>query len=202
MKILLFLLLSTYLFSDTLDNLLNEYDNNSKKSLNTVDEKSGHVFIYSQKDIQRMQYNKLNDVLKELPLLNLNKNRFGVDSLAVSGSKTGVSGFYRVFINDHGISSSYTQNASNSWGNFPLDAINHIEIYYGESSFVSGNEAGIYFIRLYTKDPIKENGSEVNFTVSSKGSTSQSVSDSRLFENGWSYLIYLNNNYRKRFKYL
>lgn len=199
MKIIIsfFLLFNNILFSNTLDNLLNEYDNNNKKSLSTVDEKLGHVFIYSQKEIQQMQYHKLNDILKELPLLNLNKNRFGTDTLAIAGSKTYISGFYRVFINDHEISSSYNQSASASWGNMPLDFVDHIEIYYGESSFVSGNEAGIYFIRLYTKQAIKENGSEVNLRVSSKGSSAQSITDSRLFENGWSYLLFLNNDIEK-----
>jgi iron complex outermembrane receptor protein len=93
-KILLFFLLFTFTFSDTLDNLLHKYDKNSKESLKTVDEKLGHVFIYSQKTIQQMQYHNLNDILKELPLLNLNKNKFGTDSLSVAGSKTNISGFY------------------------------------------------------------------------------------------------------------
>lgn len=187
-------LLATSLYSNTIDNLLYEYDKNNKKSLKTVDEKLGHVFVYSQKDIQQMQYHKLNDVLQELPLLNLNKNRYGTDSLAVSGSKSDISGFYRIFINDHEISSSYTQSASTSWGNLPLDFIDYIEVYFGESSFISGNEAGIYFIRLYTKKAIKENGTEINLKTSSRGSFSQGITDSKVFENAWSYLIYLNND--------
>ena len=192
--LLLFLLLFSSLFPSTLDNLLQEYSKNNEKSLKTVDERLGHVFIYSQKDIQRMQYHKLNDILKELPLLTLNKNRFGTDSLAVAGSKANISGFYRIFINDHEISSSYTQSASNSWGNLPLDFIEYLEIYYGDSSFVSGNEVGIYFIRLYTKKAEKENGSEINLKILSKGSSSQGITDSKVFENGWSYLLYLNND--------
>ena len=195
--VLFFLFLYSSLFSDSLDNLLQEYSENSKKSLKTVDEKLGHVFIYSQKDIQQMQYHKLNDILKELPLLNLNKNRFGVDSLNVAGSKTNISGFYRVFINDHEISSNYSKSSSSSWGDLPLDFIDYIEIYYGESSFSSGNEVGIYFIRLYTKKAIKENGSEVSLKVSSKGSTSESITDSKLLGNGWAYLLYLSNENEK-----
>jgi iron complex outermembrane receptor protein len=195
--ILSFILFYTSLFSSDLDNLLKEYKTTSEKSLQTLDEKLGHVFIYSQKDIQLMQYHKLNDILRELPLLNLNKNKFGVDSLAVAGSRTNISGFYRVFINDHEISSSYTTNSSNSWGNLPLDFIDYLEIYYGESSFSSGNENGIYFIRLYTKKAIKENGSEVNLKVSSKGSTTESITDSKLLGNGWSYLLHLSEENEK-----
>ena len=62
--ILLFFIFCTSLFSTNLDYLLEEYDTNSEKSLQTIDEKLGHVYIYSQKDIKLMQYNKLNDILK------------------------------------------------------------------------------------------------------------------------------------------
>ena len=170
--ILLFFIFCTSLFSTNLDYLLEEYDTNSEKSLQTIDEKLGHVYIYSQKDIKLMQYNKLNDILKELPLLNLNKNRYGLSSLSLSGTKTTVSGFFRVFINDHEVSSLYNQSAALSWGELPLDFIDYVEIYYGESSFSFGSETGIYFIRLYTKKGVKENGSEVNLKTTSKGSTS------------------------------
>ena len=187
------LLLPCMLFSNPLDNLLQEYNTTTEKSLKTVDEKLGHVFIYSQKDIKLMQYHNLSDILKELPLLNLNKNRFGSSSLSLAGSKTTVSGFFRFFINDHEISSIYDQSPSLVWGDLPLDFIDHIEIYYGESSFSVGNETGIYFIRLYTKTASKENGSELNLINTSKHTNSQSFTDSKSLENGWSYLLYLNN---------
>ena len=191
--ILLFIILYTSVFATNLDYLLEEYETINQKSLQTVDEKLGHVFIYSQKDIKLMQYHKLNDILKELPLLNLNKNRYGLSSLSLAGTKTTVSGFFRLFINDHEVSSIYNQSAAVSWGELPLDFIDYVEIYYGESSFAFGNETGIYFIRLYTKKGVKENGNEINLKGSSKGSSSESFTNSRTFENGWSYLFYGNN---------
>lgn len=196
MKLFLLFFIIFYSFgsSNSLDNLLQKYNTTSEKSLKTVDEKLGHLTIYSQKDIKLMQYHKLGDILKELPLLNFNKNRFGQSSPSLAGSKTTVSGFFRYFINDHEISSIYDQSPSLVWGNLPLDFIDHIEIYYGESSFSLGNETGIYFIRLYTKTASKENGSELNFINTSTNSNSQSITDSKTFENGWSYLLYLNNN--------
>jgi vitamin B12 transporter len=191
--ILLFFIFHSLLFSNDLDNLLQQYNTTSEKSLQTIDEKLGHVFIYSQKDIQLMQYNKLNDILKELPLINFNKNRFGVLTVSPSATKAAVSGFLRIFINDHEVSSIYNQSASISWGDLPLDFIDHIEIYYGESSFSYGNETGIYFVRLYTKKGIKENGTELNLKGTSKNSFAQSMTDSKAYENGWSYLAYVSN---------
>jgi vitamin B12 transporter len=190
---LLFFIFHSLLFSNDIDNLLQQYNTTSEKSLQTIDEKLGHVFIYSQKDIQLMQYNKLNDVLKELPLINFNKNRFGVLTVSPSATKAAVSGFLRIFINDHEVSSIYNQSASTSWGDLPLDFIDHIEIYYGESSFSNGTETGIYFIRLYTKKGMKENGTELNLKGTSKGGSAQSLTNSKAYENGWSHLVFFSS---------
>ena len=78
-------------------------------------------------------------------------------------------------------------------GDLPLDFIDHLEIYYGESSFSYGSETGIYFIRLYTKKGIKENGSEINLKGSTTGTFSESLTNSKAFENGWSHLVNFSN---------
>ena len=193
MKIILLIVLSVSLLSaDSLDSLLQEYKTTSDNSLQTVNEKIGHVVIYSQKEIRLMQYTKLNDILKELPVLNINTNQFGLTNYSLIGSKTTTSGFFRFFINDHEISSGYDQSTSLSWGDLPLDFVDHVEIYYGESSFSFGNETGIYFVLIYTKSALKENGSELNGLITTKGSHSQSFTNSSSFENGWSYLLFLN----------
>lgn len=192
--IVFFILFTNILFSASIDSLLKEYESTSANSLQTVDEKLDYVLMYSQQDIKLMQYNKLSDILKELPLGSLNKNRFGLASPSLAGSKTTTSGFTRFFINDHEISSAYDQSPSLSWGDLPLAFVDHIEVYFGESSFALGNETGIFFIRIYTKSAIKENGGEVKSTLSSSGSNSQSITHSQFFENGWSYLLFLNKD--------
>ena len=199
MKIILFIALSvSLLLADSLDSLLQEYKTTSDNSLQTVNEKIGHVVIYSQKEIRLMQYTHLNDILKELPLFNVNTNQFGLTNYSLTGSKTTTSGFFRFFINDHEISSGYDQSTSLSWGNLPLDFVDHVEIYYGESSFSFGNETGIYFVRIYTKSALKENSSEINAALSSTGSHAQSFTNSSSFENGWSYLMFVNQEQIKQ----
>jgi iron complex outermembrane receptor protein len=182
------------LYAETLTNLLDAYEETSNNSLQTVDEKLGHVLIYSQKELRLMQHHKLSDILKELPLLNLNRNRYGLTSPSLAGTKTTVSGFFRLFINDHEVSSIDTQSFALSWGELPLDFVDHIEVYYGESSFALGNETGIYFIRIYTKSAKKENSTQLNTVFSNNESFSQSLTHSETFENGWSYLLFLNQN--------
>ncbi|MDD3342704.1 MAG: TonB-dependent receptor plug domain-containing protein [Sulfurospirillaceae bacterium] len=199
MKIIVLLgLLGSLLFSDSLDALLQEYKSTSDNSLRTVNEKMGHVMIYSQKEIRLMHYTKLNDILKELPLFNINTNQIGLTNYSLTGSKTTTSGFFRFFINDHEISSGYDQSTSLSWGDLPLDFVDHVEIYYGESSFSFGNETGIYFVRIYTKSALKENSSEINSWITSTGANSQSFTNSASFENGWSYLMFFNQEEVKK----
>ncbi len=206
------------LYSDTLNSLLEEYEDTSNNSLQTVNEKLGHVLVYSQKELRVMQHNTLADILKELPLLNLNKNRYGLSTPSLAGTKTTVSGFFRLFLNDHEVSSMHTQSFALSWGEMPLDFVDYIEVYYGESSFALGNETGIYFVRVYTKSPDKENATQYKTIFTDKDSFSQSLTHSESFENGWSYLLFLNqkklkdenkykseilrNNKRSRYFYL
>ena len=200
---LLFILLINIMHADTLNTLLEEYKETSDNSLQTIDEKIGHVLIYSQKEIRLMQHNKLSDILKELPLVNLNRNRYGLTNLSLAGTKTMVSGFFRLFINDHEVSTVQTQSFALSWGELPLDFVDHIEIYYGDSSFSLGNETGIYFIRVYTKSAIKENSTELKTVITDNNSFSQSLTHSESFENGWSYLLFLNQNkldYKNKYK--
>jgi iron complex outermembrane receptor protein len=56
------------LFSQTLDSLLIQYEDTVDQSLKTVNEKLGHVVIYSQEELRLMQYNNLNDILKDFLL--------------------------------------------------------------------------------------------------------------------------------------
>jgi len=189
------LLLSQILFSQNITSLLEEIESTSEKSLSTVDEKIGHVSVYSKEDLRRMQYTTISDLLKEFPLSNLNKNRFGATSLSISGSKTDISGFFRIFINDHEISSSYTLAPSGAWMKLPIDLVEYIEVYRSDSSFSLGSDNGVFFIRIYTKNPLKENATSVFGTVSDNGSNSQAISYADTLENGWSFFTYLHNTH-------
>jgi len=57
------------LSADSLTSLLEEVEETSNNSLQTVDEKLGHVLVYSQKELKLMQHHKLSDVLKEFLFL-------------------------------------------------------------------------------------------------------------------------------------
>ena len=185
------------LLAENIDSILQEFESNTDKSLYTVDETLGHVTIYSQKDLRLMQYNTISDLLKELPLSNLNRNRFGISALSLPGSKTDVGGFFRIFINNHEVSSNYTQSIPETWMEFPMDMVDYVEVYRGDSSFSLGSGNGIFFIRIYTKRPLKQNGTKLIARLRNTGSNSQSITHSETLENSWSYLVYASNNKTK-----
>ncbi|NVJ53261.1 MAG: TonB-dependent receptor [Campylobacteraceae bacterium] len=195
MKVFLFIIFfTTLVFSQELDTLLKEYESSSKNSLETLNEKMGYVVVYTKEELELMQYTNLSDVLKEIPSNNSNVNRFGLNNISLSGSKTDVTGFFRLYINDHEVSSIYNQSASLTWLQMPVSMIDHIEVYYGEGSFTLGNETGVQFIRVYTKNAQRENGSEIQTVQSNKSTNSQSFTHSSILENGWGYLLHFTNN--------
>lgn len=199
-RLLLILLLFNFCSASSLQNLLEEYEDTSKNSLQTLNEKMGHARIYSQKELKLMQYDKLSEVLKELPITSLNRNALGVSTLSLVGTKADATGFFRLFINDHEVSSAHTQSPFLSWYDLPVSLIDYIEVYYGEGSFTLGNETGIEFIRVYTKKASKENGANLKTTITSKSTNSQEISYATVLENGWSYFAYFanQNNFFKR----
>lgn len=184
------LLINSVLFAENLDNLLEEYKISSDLSNKTLNEKIGHLNIYTQQQLKQMQYNKLSDVLKELPILNQNNNVYGVKNENIAGFYSSISTSMRIFINDHEISAVQTLSPFLVWDSLPLDFISHIEIYTGDSSFSLGNEPGTIFVRVYTKSPYQENGSQLTTTVTSENGKYMGVSHSQVLENDWAFLAY------------
>ena len=186
----LLLFINSILFADNLDNLLEEYKISSDLSNKTLDEKVGHLTVYTQQQLKQMQYNKLSDVIKELPILNQNNNIYGVKNQTISGFYSSISTSMRIFINDHEISSVHTLSPFLVWDSLPLDFISHIEIYTGDSSFSLGNEPGTTFVRVYTKSPYQDNGNQLTTTVTSNNGKYMGVSHSEVLENNWAFLAY------------
>ena len=183
-------LLNSLVFAQSLDNLLEEYQISSDLSNKTLDEKVGHLTVYTQQQLKQMQYNKLSDVLKELPILNLNNNIYGVKNLNIAGFNSPISTSTRIFINDHEVSSVHTLSPFLVWDSLPLDFINHIEVYTGDSSFSLGNEPGTTFVRVYTKSPSQENGNQLTLSSSTNDERYFGASHSEILQNKWSFLVY------------
>ncbi len=185
-------LLSSVFADESISALLEKYEKVGRLEYKTVQEGEGHVILFSKEDLERMQAYTLKDVLKTIKFYHVYSDRFGRYlfnySLLFSENVTTV----RLFINDHEVSSVSTRTPFSIWDNLPLDNIDHIEIYLGESAIKFGNEYASVLIKLYTKDPTKENVVYTRISKDIKSGYGFSVYDAREIKSDLSYMFMFN----------
>lgn len=182
MKItLLFLILSTLLFSRDilLDDLLTKYENSESLYHKTKKESAGHLILFSRSDLDKMQAFTLNDVLRTLRMFNLEATQMGMTTLVKSGSSQVVANPVKIFINSHELNSATIGNAMTQYGKMGLYFIDHIEVYQAGNSVTFGNEPGSMIIKLYTKEPSRENSTSVQISVDTRESLNLRAVDAR-----------------------
>ncbi len=183
------LLLTALLFSEelSLDNLLKEYESSEELYHNTKKESAGHVTVFSRSDLDKMQAYTLNDVLKTLRFFTLQTRRNGMTTLVRSGESQMSSSPVKVYINSHELNSATLGNVLVQYGKMGLYFIDHIEIYQSGNSVTFGNEPGTMVIKLYTKEPSRENSTSTQASVDSLGSITLQGVDAKKFDD-YSYL--------------
>jgi len=164
----LLLIITGIALSQDIGRLLREYEEASELYRKTRRESLGHVIIFKREDLERMQAYRLGDILRSIRYFTLSNNRFGVLSLFEFGAYSLIPKHYRLYINDHEVSSLHTGSPFLVWENFPLDLIEHIEIYQAPGAIELGNEPAIVIVKVYTKDPTKENASRIRATATSR----------------------------------
>lgn len=190
MRFLVFLLLLTaLLFSEelSLENLLKEYKSSEELYHNTKKESAGHVTVFSRSDLDKMQAYTLNDVLKTLRFFTLQTRRNGMTTLVRSGESQMSSSPVKVYINSHELNSATLGNVLVQYGKMGLYFIDHIEVYQSGNSVTFGNEPGTMLIKLYTKEPSRENSTSTQASVDSLGSITLQGVDAKKFDD-YSYL--------------
>ncbi|WP_373034838.1 TonB-dependent receptor plug domain-containing protein [Sulfurimonas sp.] len=178
---LLFLILSTLLFSRDilLDDLLTKYENSESLYHKTKKESAGHLILFSRSDLDKMQAFTLNDVLRTLRMFNLEATQMGMTTLVKSGSSQVVSNPVKIFINSHELNSATMGNAMTQYGKMGLYFIDHIEVYQAGNSVTFGNEPGSMIIKLYTKEPSRENSTSTQISVDTRKSLNLRAVDAR-----------------------
>jgi iron complex outermembrane receptor protein len=180
---------------ESISTLLSEYEDSMDLTNKTRVESLGHYTIFTRRDIEMMQANKLSDILKSLRLHTFIQNNFGVYQLAPAGVGAGVETPYRLFINDHEVSSIHTDNPFLIYDNYPLDNIDHIEIYWGAGAVRVGDEPSAIIIKLYTKQPDRENAFVFKTFVSTTKDYGFSFTDARKLKENFSYLVNVYQGY-------
>lgn len=193
--LLSFLFVKNAFAQEDIKTLLDQYEGVSDLSNGTKIESLGHYITITRKDLEIMQANTLSDVLKSLKLHSYIPNIFGVYQLTVSGLQVGLNTSYRLFIDDHEVSSIHTDNPFLIYDNYPLDSIDHIEIYRGAGAVRIGNESSILIIKLYTKDPKRENSTTIKGLLDTRKGYSYSFTDARPIKENISYLVSIYKGY-------
>ncbi|MFA5461524.1 MAG: TonB-dependent receptor [Sulfurimonas sp.] len=198
--ILSLLLSSVYAQESNLDDLLSKYRQANELHNETKDEKSGHVIVYSRSDLDKMQAYTLNDVLKTIKLFTLKSTNFGLTSLVKTPYAESSMPSIKIYINSYELSSITTGSGLAQYGKMGLNHIDHIEIYQASNTISFHGESGNMVIKLYTKDPSKENATVLQASADSKGGTRGQIIDAQSFDE-YSYLANAdvsNNNYDEK----
>ena len=194
MKVLFLLtLLTSLLFSKELilDDLLKEYEDSESLYKKTKKESAGFLLIYSRADLDRMQAYSLKDVLKTIRMYTTQVNGTGAIRILNAGAGKSSMPPLKLYIDDFEVSTVIQQNALDMYGDMDIYFVDHIEVYQGGSSLAFGNELGSMVIRLYSKDPSRENSTSVQLGVDSKaGANLRAIDAGSMGE--YNYLFYAN----------
>ncbi len=167
---LLILQLSFFLYAsgESLENLLSKYTELTKLHKKTRQESEGHIILITREDIERIQAHKLSDLLRSIRYFFLQRNHYGEEILSYATIYPLENSTVRLFINDHEISAVFKKTPLPLWADLPLDFIEHIEIYQGESAIKFNNEIAGTIIKVYTKLPERENSGLFRGSISTR----------------------------------
>jgi len=199
----LFIILTALLFSKglELDNLLKEYESSESLYKKTKRENAGYLLIYSREDLDKMQAYTLTDVLKTVRMYTMQVNSTGIMGMVNAGAGKASMPPIKLYIDDFEVSTAAQRNAFDMYGNMDIYFVDHIEIYQGGSSIEFGNQPGSMVVRLYSKDPSRENSVSVELSTSSKSDVNLRAVDAGL-QGGYHYLLYASSsktNFEKQY---
>ena len=202
-KYLISILISLTFFEaqaqERLTELLNKY--NCLRIKRTEDTTLGPVYIFTRDEIEALQANTLADLLKLLPHTSYLPNRYGVESLNMAGLKINIPTYVRLFIDDHEVSSIYSLSPFLTYDEYPLANVDFVKVYYAGLNTKLSSENGPLIIKLYTKEPDKENISFIQGLYDSKRSYNVVFSDSRQISANLSYFVMLSKGEKKFSKF-
>ena len=157
----LLLFLPIFLFGSSLDQLLQEYKATADLSKLTKKESAGVVQVFTRQELEKMQAYTLADVMRLIGILNYTLAPNNIHLFSLAGGSFMPTNALRIYLNDHDITSASFGSSLPTWGNMPIEFIDHIEIYKGTSSIEFGNEPAALVVRLYTKTPKRDSGNKI-----------------------------------------
>ncbi len=199
--LMLILILIGQTHSKSISDILEEYREKSELSKKTKLESEGHLIIFTREDLEKMQAQTLEDVLKIIRFFILQKNMLGENVVAYATMYPINNTTIRLYINDHEVSSVYRRTPFPIWGEIPLDFVEHIEIYQGESAIRFNNETAGLIIKLYTKPPERENGGYLGTSLTSRKGYGINTYYGKELDDNTSFFVYTGKNFIRWKKY-
>ncbi|WP_029522508.1 TonB-dependent receptor [Persephonella sp. KM09-Lau-8] len=181
--------------SESILSLMKKYEEASDLSKRTREESLGHLLVFTRKDLETMHIYTLSDLLKIIPLNNRIPNNYGVETLVFPGGGCNIPIIYRLYIDDHEVSSINTYSPFLTYDRYPLDHIDHVEIYYSSGAISVTTEPSKIIIKLYTKEPKRENATKFRISVSSKKSYAFNIFAAYQRNENLSYLVNFSKSY-------
>jgi len=192
MKILIlfeFLILFAFAQEANLDNLLKKYQDSESLYKKTKQENAGFLLLYSREDLEAMQVFTLKDIIKTVRMFNMQLNPVRFETLTKSGAGSKSIDPIKLYIDDFEVIPMMQTSPIEIYFDMDLYFVDHVEIYQGGSSIVFGNEPGSMVIRLYSKDPSRENSCSFQVGTDSFGSKNLRVVDAKKMGE-YNYLAY------------
>jgi len=194
---LLLLLLTALLFGEekNLDELLSQYREAGELYNETKELKNGHVIVFSRTDLDKMQAYTLNDVLKTIRLFTSMSTKFGMNTLVKSPYSEKTISSVKIFIDSYETTSIADGTGLTQFGRMGLNFIDHIEVYQASNAIAFSGEPGTMIIKLYTKDPSRENATVAQTSIDSRGGSRAQIIETKSFDE-YTYLANLDiSNY-------
>lgn len=186
--------------SEDLRGLLNDYAQKADLSNRTKQEAAGNLIVYTRQDLDRMQIKQLKELLAQLPFLHYKEDNFGLSNPFYTSYQPDSPLNIRLYINEHALEDPYGGNALQGYAQMDMSYIDHVEIYMGAPALYFGAQQGAYVIKLYTKDPERENTDVAGFYGGSYGTGNFYGYTARVTGDGLKYLFYADYMNLKRKK--
>ena len=173
----LFLFSSSMLYAESIDSMLQEYNQKNALSQKTIDENKGHLILFTREKLEEMQADTLKDVFKTTPMIYYHENRYALPDPLTSGAfEPYRSNFIRIYVDGVEITQGWMGSGLMLYGDLNIDFVDHIEFYYMTPSFETTTEPAYLTVFLYSKDPKRDSGGKLDLIAGSRGYNSQSIS--------------------------
>ncbi|MRJ03153.1 MAG: hypothetical protein GXO19_02135 [Epsilonproteobacteria bacterium] len=181
----------------SLDQILNRLAIEDDLSKKTIEESAGSVIVFTREDLDRMEIKSLAEVIEKIPFMRFNENEYGLTDPGYHPFQPPNANLIKLYIDDREVIDAMGTGGLQLFSQMDLGYIDHIEIYFGAVSFTIGIEPSLAIIKLYTKEPDRENANIIDLSYATYGTHDLNFYGAQELED-YSYLIYYDHKVVRR----